>query len=324
MKNFNFLFLFLAFVSQVAFAQLGSSKKDDVTLIKDRVLLIVVEEPKAELMDKLKDDDKTFYQTEIDEYNALIKKVLPKYWKFSTKIEFQTRTEVNKLVKSKNEKYAYLEYSKFRVHFSNSMGLKATKNMKNGKFNLVGGYEESSFDIRLCEDNPLGVPVYGVYMPSVEPNEGEMVYALKQMQLQLNRKLEGLKDIGIYSLYKDNARQMSGMKLLIDKELLNIEENEIEKYYTFPYEVVDKARIDKAFVDEESGVFTFVFIPRSGGETSTVVVDTKDGNEMGRTDNSRTTGVSVSVGNMDKYKKEFTKGSIRKDDLKIIAKQGSK
>lgn len=315
------LYLTLICLTLNSFGQSGSSKKADVDAIKSRTLLVVLEETNQELLNKLDQPEKDFYTSEIEKYNKAIQELAPKYWKFS-KVEFKPRAEVNKLVKSKSPAFAYLQFSKITSNMTNMSGIKMMMDLRDGSDPTIGGaYSESALEVRLTENNPLSPPVYGVYMPSPFPTQGEIVYGLKQLQLQLKYKSEGLKDGAINAMMKENAKEMTKKTLLLDKARLGVKEEEVKKYYPYPYELVTKERIDEAFLKEESDKVAFVFIPRSGDSYNPNIVDTNEGKEMGRTNADATTGVGISTPDIDQVKKEMNRGKVRKDDLKIIAKQ---
>lgn len=320
MKKVLTLLLLLACITLKA--QWGLAKKETVDALKSRTLIVVVEEPNAELMKKLDAAQKEFYSKDVEEYNISMKELMPKYWKWNDKVEFKTRSEVEQLVKSKSKLFAYIENTKYKVNFANKMSLNATQKLKKGELMLMGGdYAETAMAVRLTDENSLGNPVYGIYLPSVFPSKGEMVFALKQLQLQLKYKSQGMKDGAINSLYKENAKQLVSKTLLLSKEKISLSEAEVKKVYPFTFQIVDMNRIEQAFLSDDATCVTFVFVPRAGGIVSTYVVDTNEGMEMGRTSNDQTTGFSISTPALDAVQKEDTKGTIRKDDLKIIAKQ---
>lgn len=315
------ILLFLSLWTTISLAQYGAAKQADAEAVKSRTLLVVLEEPNPDVIKKLDQAEKDYYNSEIEKYNKLIQEVMPKYWKFS-KVEFKSRKEVNELVKSKNTNYAYFQFSKFSSSYQMPAGVKTLMKIQKNDDVLIGGdYKETDVEVRLTEKNPLGPPVYGAYMPSPFPTAGEMVYGIKQVQLQLKYKSEGLKDGAINAMMKQNAKEMPKYTLLIDKARIDLKEDEIKKHYPFPFELVTKERIDEAFLKEENDKVAFVFIHRSSGSYNPNIVDTNEGKEMARTSADQSTGVSISTPEIDAMKKEINKGKIRKDDLKIIAKQ---
>lgn len=319
MKKLLILPLLLAFTA--ANAQWGTAKQEDCQAVKQRTLIVIVEETNPNLVKKLDDKEKDFYTKEVDDYNTMMKQLIPKYWKFNSNVVFKTRTEVEQLVKSKSKDYAYIEDNKFTSNYANHASLIATMDMKNGTTNFFGGgYSETAVCIRLTDNNPLGNPVYGVYLPTAFPSNGQMVYGLKQLELHLQYKNDGKKELEINKLYKENAKNLANMTMLIDKDETDLSEAEIKKCYPFPYKLVDKTQIDQAFLNEDSKLVTFVFIPRDGNKINTMVVTTSDGTEMGRTNSDWNKGVGVSFGGLDQLagQNEPKKGTIRKDDLKYI------
>ena len=316
------LILLFMLVSFLANAQWGVSKKEDVDAVKSRTLIVVVEEPNSNLLKNLNADDQQVYKQDIENYNNSMKVLVPKYWKWNVKIEFKTRTEVTALVKSKSKLYAYIEHNKFLVNYANKTAFGITQKIKTGDVPLVGAdYAETALVVRLTDQNPLGNPVYGIYIPAAFPTDAQLVYGLKQLQLQFKYKSQGLKDVAILGLFKDNAKLLAQKILLIDNLTIEFNDSDIKKIYPYPYKIVSRAVIEKAILDNDPNFVAIYFIPRVSGVVSTFVFDTNEGLEMARTSNDYNTGVSVSTVQIDAIKTQSTKGTVRKDDLKIIAKQ---
>jgi hypothetical protein len=309
-------------LSIVTFAQLGVSKKAHVDEVKNRTLLVVQEEANPELLKKLTEEQVQFYEEQIKIYNDLIKEVLPKYWYFSEAVEFISRSELNKLVKSKSTDHAYLEWSKFRIHFANKMSVEATRNLQKGGIQLFGSdYIESSLDLRLCDANPLGIPVYGVYLPSPFSNKAELIYGLKQMQLQLTYKFDNKKDTEINNMYKTNAKEMPNKTLLVNRNASNINESDISKHYKYTIQLTDQNKIEEALINEDENMVVVIFIPRAGGKVYPNMVEAKSGREMMRSLPDWNSGVGISTAGIDKLKDDVNRGKLRKDDYKIMSKQ---
>ena len=166
------------FCTTFIYGQKGNCKPEDAQAVKDRTLIVVVEEPNLDLLNKLDDKQKAFYTKDISDYNDMMKQLMPKYWSYGSKVEFKTTSEVAALVKSKSKDYAYLEHTKFTVNYYGKSSLNATMNLQNtgGGANPVGGdYMETAVCVRLTDANPLGLPVWSAYLPSPFPTAGQMV-----------------------------------------------------------------------------------------------------------------------------------------------------
>ena len=321
MKKYSFLLALLTIVYHSQ-AQTGASKKSDADAIKSRTLIVVEEESNPDLTKKLEGESLQFYTEEINNYNRLIKELFPKYWKYNSSIEFKKRSEVNNLIKSKSKDYAYVEWSKFRINFANKMSLEATRKLKSGGVQLFGSdYIETSLDIRLTDNNPLGIPVYGVYLPGPFCSLADLVFGLKQIQLQLNYKSEGKRDGEINNMYKENAKEMPKFTLLVNASASNIAEKDIAKYYKHPIQLVTQDKIEEALINESVDKVVVIFIPRSGGKISPIMVDAATGREMIRSLPDWNAGVGISTAGLDAIKDDMNKGKLRKDDYKIISKQ---
>jgi hypothetical protein len=314
----------LVSVSTFLNAQVGGSKQTDVQEIKNRTLLVVTEEPNPKLTAKLSAAALDSYNKDIEDYNKNIKAAVTLCWKFNDKIDYKTRGEVDKLCKSKSKDYAYVDYNYFTVNCANAASYKATLGLKDsttGGIALVGGdYIATEMDICLTEDGPLAVPVFGVRMGSPFPNEADLVYGLKSIQLQLGYKLAGTKDNEINNMVKVNGKLLQNMTLLVDKNNTDLKIEEIKKAYPYPVQLVSKEKIDQALLTSNDTVAFVIVIPLEGNNFSFEVLSAKDCTELARSNPDQNTGVSIGgIGPIDEIK-DMTKSKLKKDHFKIFAK----
>ncbi len=327
MKNILILFLLICSVVQ---AQVGNSKQEDVQEIQKRTLIVVTEEPNEKLISKLEGDQLAQYKKDVEDYNRDIKDAVTGFWKFNTKIEYKTRAEVDKLAKAKNKTYAYIEYNKFTVNCYNAAAYKSTYQFRDGakEITLAGGdYISTQLNIRLCDNNPLGPPVFGVHLPGPFPDKADLVYALKAMQLQFGYKLEGKKDIPIAKMFKENAKALETMTLLVNEKNTDLAIDEIKKAYPFQVELVNKEKINEAILNSADKTAFVIVIPYSGDSFTFLILSAKDCIEMGNTNDTQSTGVKVgglvggTAGAAIAMNKDMTKMKVKKDHFKLFAKQ---
>ncbi|MBI4931716.1 MAG: hypothetical protein HY841_13180 [Bacteroidetes bacterium] len=319
-------------VSAAAFlhAQSGTSKQEDVQAIQKRTLIVVTEEANEKLLSKLEGDQLAQYKKDIEDYNRDIKDAVTGFWKFNDKIEYKTRAEVDKLTKAKNKTNAYIEYNKFTVNCANAAAYKSTYQFREGtkEITAIGGdYICSDLNIRLCDENPLGPPVYGVHLANPFPNKADLACALKSIQLQLGYKLDGKKDIPIFNMYKENAKALTGLTLLVNENNTDLKIEDIKKVYSSPVELVKKDKIDEAILNSDEKTAFVIVIPTSGSSFSFEIFSAKDGKVLGYTNDTQSTGVKVgglvggTAGAAIDLNKEMTKMKVKKDHFKIFEKQ---
>lgn len=323
------LMMMLLLTGSAAYAQVGNSKPEDVQEVKKRTLVVVTEEVNEKLTSKLEGEQLAQYKKDIEDYNKDIKEAVTNAWKFNTKIEYKTRAEVDKLTKSKSKEYAYIEYNKFTVNCANATAYKATYQFKDGVkgVTLVGGdYDCTQLNIRLCDENPLGPPVFGARLANPFPNKADLVYALKAIQLQFGYKLEGKKDIPIFNMFKDNAKALTGLTLLVNENNTDLNLEEIKKAYPYPVELVKKEKIDAAILSSDPKIAFLIMIPNGHDSFSFMILSANDCAVLGYTNDEQSTGVKVgglggSLGAALDAKKEMTKSKVKKDHFKLFAKQ---
>ncbi|MFI5221337.1 MAG: hypothetical protein ACHQK8_03350 [Bacteroidia bacterium] len=309
-------------------SQTGSSNPEAVTNIQKRTLIIVTEEENPKLTASLGGDELAQYKKDVEDYNRDIKDAVTGFWKFNSTIEYKTRAEMNKLVTAKCKDYAYIEYNKFTVNCANSQAYKLTCQFREGakEITLAGSdYISTQLNIRLCDENPFGPPVFGVKLASPFPNKADLVYALNAIQLQFRYKLEGKSNIAILTLFKANAKALANLTLLVNEKNTDLNIDEIKKAYPYPVELVKKEKIDAALLSPDEKTAFVIVIPTSGSSFSFYALSAKDCSVLGYTYNTQSTGVKVGLGGrvgmaMD-MDNDMTKMKVKKDHFKLFAER---
>lgn len=323
-------FLFAA-LSAVTFlhAQEGASKKQDIESIQKRTLVVVTEEADEKLLAKLEGDMAAQYKKDIEDYNRDIKAAVTGFWKFNDKIEYKTRAEMGKLTKAKSKDYAYIEYSKFSVNTYNATAYKCTYQFKEGAkqtMAMESDYNCTLLNIRLSENKPRGYPVYGVKMPGAFPDKADLVYALKAMQRQFAYKLEGKKDYDIFYIYKENAKLLPAVTLLVNENNTALNIDEIKKAYPYPVELVKKDKINEALLNSDEKTAFVIMIPHKGDTYSFEIHSAKDCTLLGFTTNTQSEGATAgrliggSIGGVIAMQDNMTKTKMKKEHFQLFTK----
>jgi hypothetical protein len=226
MKNvISFLFISLFFISSV-FAQMGMKGKiDDAKEIKERKLLVVLQD----------DEIKGF-----EDFNSTLKDVIKNNWTFNSEYEFVTREELKSLRKDKKakKKYAFLMYSSYSV---------------------VNNFPENSFRITLLDKK---ICTYFQMIDSDEEtfNKADILFTIQRLQ----DIMSGLADFKKMSksdfknIGKKQAEMVQEIKtktLFINKDIVDQKTRKIlESKYQYNYKVVDKSQIDAAIINKEKDV----------------------------------------------------------------------
>jgi hypothetical protein len=131
----------------------------------------------------------------------------------------------------------------------------------------------------------LAKEVLKVNLPTDEPAEGEMIYAVGHLQYILAYVAESEKHT-VRNLLSDrveeNGKTLEEKTLVVDKADLKkgVTEEEVTKAYPFPVKLMEMQEIDKLFVDKASGYAVLKVIPveiGNGGMTAHVIAGTEDG-----------------------------------------------
>jgi hypothetical protein len=229
------------------------------------------------------------------------------------KLEYRTRAEVEKLIKSKSRDHAYIEYSLYTVNYATAEGFRATQALKDTRAKQTNDYSCTQLSIRFTEDKPSELPVYGVRLPDPFPNQADLTYALKAMQQQFSYRMEAKTDEQISNVYKVKGKNLHNLTLLVDRNITPLGLEEIKKVYPHPVELTDKERIDEAlFTSDEKYAFILV-IPYEGNSFSFRVFSALDCTEMGRSspDPAKDISVGGTAGN-----------KLNREHFKIFARQG--
>lgn len=317
---------FLMFSSSFSKGQAGMSNPEDIEKIKAQTLLIMIEEPKEELLAKLKPEEQEIYKQDITTYNEMMRNLFPKIWTLSTDVDFKTRKEIMALIKAKDANYAYLEYEKYKVQFANALSFRATfqtgsKDDLKKLLNPAPSYAETTIAIRFTEKPNTSLEVISIRMPSAFPTKGEMACAVKQIEYTFTKKMEGIKNMALASQYRKEAKRLANMTLLINKDDIDASEDAVKEVYAYPYEIINgKERQDLAMISGDSAYAVISVIPVGNGQFSYRVFAT-DGTLLAIANSEQERGVSIGGIAAVEAGKSMVADQIKKDHFKIISNQ---
>jgi hypothetical protein len=307
--------------------QAGLANPEDIGKIKERTFLIMLEEPKKELMAKLKPEEQEKYTADINSYNEMMKTLMPKVWTLSSKIDFKTRSEIMELINARDPNYTYLEYEKYRVQLGSVGGFRSTfqSDAKRDLLNVVnpgGAIAETNLSIRPTDKAATSLEIISVRMPSVFPTKGEMANAVKEILYTFDKRMAGMKTMQLATQPKREAKRLATMKLLINSDDLNATEEQIKKVYPYPYEIVKgKEQQDLAILSNDTSYAVIKVIPLGNKSYAYRVFAASDGTLLASSNNSQSTGVSVGgIGVIDDAR-AMEAHKIKDDHLKLIGNQ---
>jgi hypothetical protein len=326
MKNLqNLLIVLLLIQATISYGQAGLSNPDDIEKIKQRTFLVMLEEPKQDLMEKLKPEEQENYTADINAYNSMMQELMPALWKISAKLEFKKRSEIMELIKSKDQGYAYLEYEKYRVQFANVSSLRMTfkseKGEKMGGLNPVGEtYIASSISIRLTEKANTSLEIISIPVASPFPSKGEMALAVKEILYTFDKRASGIKTMQLATLPKKEAKKLEKMKLLVNADDTDASEEAIKKVYPYPFELVKgKEALDAAILTGDSGTAVIKIIPNGNRSYSYKVFSCSEGGMLASSNSSENGGVYIGPASGLQMAQSVMADRIRAEHFKLIA-----
>lgn len=240
MKKSIFFFFFTLTIN-VAYAQFGFGKIEDVLTIKEVPLLIILETPNEKMIEKLENSDKQeleVYLKSVESFNKDIQEGFKNSWTFSNQISFISKNELNDYESGNNSgKYAYIKLDR---DIGKSMSpLKSQGTITTFRYSIyVMGKVK---------------PVYS-FMYQDLPNSADFKFISQQIQNYLVKR-ENLK-AGKKSRkelkreFENNAKKLKDKTLLLDKNDLSKDLiKQINKLYKFEFKLTSKEDIDSAILN---------------------------------------------------------------------------
>ncbi|MES2732717.1 MAG: hypothetical protein V4714_13255 [Bacteroidota bacterium] len=281
MKKHLTVILILVCLSS-AKAQFPTITFDQVVALKQKTIIVIVEEEDPDIVLKLSKKNPEKLQTYRDNIfgkNMALRFAIENYWNFTSGMEYKTYEEAFKLYSKDSKQYAFIH---FGVHTEQEMV--RTGHSFNGQpagwsrtgsgtsvYNPSTRRSETSNVISILQIYVPGKEVIRVSLPNMYPSKGDAVYGIQQMQYIL-RYVEADKDAKAYKvLYSEPeklAPMLKGKTLLIDKDDLDpkLDEQEIKKAYPFPLKVASYEEIETAIINKEPNYAFVQIVPMDMGK----------------------------------------------------------
>lgn len=238
-------------------------KPEDFKELKKRILVVEILEPNPKTIEKLQKKKKQpellkDYENFFSNYNELIKKVVPQYWKLNEKIEFKTTSEINSI--AGNSKYVILTYIEL------------------GDVMFLDFYERASAVsvpalLYGRIEKPKKQPDYKIYLPSSYVRkdnlylESDFIFAIKAIQNNINYIIDNNKVLNFEeyanAVAKNNCSRIQSLNLLIDKtrKAEKLENNEIKENYKGNFRFAPPQELDSAIVNLIKGSAVMFIVP---------------------------------------------------------------
>jgi hypothetical protein len=302
MKHIITLFVLLLILTTCkhSFAQWGYGKPEDIAAIKSRTLIVVLEVPDQQIIDKLIKKNKSEYidnyRKAVDDYNDYMKDAIDKFWTFSEKIEYKTDAQVEGLIKSKSKDYTVLRcvttWSDFyRITAQAGLYWSYTKQTNNMLAENDFGWRNSSIlEISLIEKEDKYYPIYFEGLQDIFPVESDIVYALRNLQWYLIQRENKASGGEMKDMIKANTPQLKNKILIVRKDIVDTDLTieTIKSVYPYQFEIDDSATFEQHIINADGGYAVLEVIPTYNGSVSVprvdyiyYVMDTKNGNCLG-------------------------------------------
>jgi hypothetical protein len=314
----------------LAQAQIGIVPLKDYANFKNRVLLVIVEEPLPRLLGKLEPEQLEIYKREIEEYNTLAKWAMDTYYKVGNTVEYKTREEAQKILAADKGTYAYLEFTKFGENYTSKVGFQLVQKNRAAKDQThMGGIISlnsilSAIDIRFSEDYKLLADhqspdaLYRHFLPDPFPDKSDMVYAFRQIAAVFDNREKGIDYYQSQKVTKQEAAKLQTQTLLIAEGDISSKEDRDNfiKAYNYPMEIVSYEKMAEAINGNNSQNSCVLTVPLMNRETEAVefrfvVYDCGSGKTLAMSSPQEKSGVSTgTVSAFKAIKKATTESQV--------------
>lgn len=306
-----FLTMFVCFLLSFSLhAQMGIGKIEEIEAVKSRKLIVMIEEPREEMLKKIakrpKKGSVEDYKADLKAYNENVKLAVEKFWPYNKNdIQYMTFDQIEALHKKKSREYAVLaclssKASSISSGYKFYEGLYWVKNIKDDfEDRKKGAFLDGMFTtmyINIIEDfgkRPVSyVPLYDVF-----PTKASIVYGITSMMnyftMRINAKTKGIKMKDQREMQIDEMAEKASMlkdrTLLIREEWLDekLTEQTIKRVYPYKFKICDRAFMDEAVMNQDPQYAYGVELPYiiSTGQSNSVmymqfVIDAGDSRAM--------------------------------------------
>lgn len=235
------------------YAQFEWNKASDIKLVRELPLIVVLqeEEPSVTTRSTKKDSSNPDTSRNAQTNNNLLRAQIARYWKFSSEVQFKTKAEMDALRDHANQVYSVMSVFTYWHSDSRVSSTSTRANLEKRQaihLQLLGKGRSKDRNVYLQQLTKGSVP------------KSEITFALQVMQQYLEYQLQGQKASDLLKAVKTNESKLKDKILLLDEETLEtaLTKAEITAAYPFPFQIVDRAFIEKA-VDEEAAQYACVW-----------------------------------------------------------------
>jgi len=253
-----YLLIILTFLSGWSSAQLFDISTKDAAKLKDRTIIVVLQEERPEILNRIKKDPAKVerYKSLVAYTNNLLVNKAKRYLKSEKEIQFK---KLNECLADTSDDYLVIDYSSLRINENTQLYLLKpdTTNLYGLRGELIRRKEIGFFELKFIE-KIRGNALYTFYTPSSVPNEFDFITAFQFISGML---ADEMNDPKFNSRDKELAIQQNNAKLanrtlIVDSAIVNKQwksYNYIKEEYDSlsVYELSDlKSMVDKIKSDD--------------------------------------------------------------------------
>lgn len=250
----------IIFLGSLLHAQYKIPKLKDIQEIKDKQLIVLINEPDPELVNKYarkgKINSLNEYKQIMGNYNDDMKSAAQKFWKLNDKeILFMTRADAHAMLKDKSQRYKYIIMYCFS--FDATYKRELDWKMEGDGDKIIG--TRTYFAIGYLDD----VPIYERSVADLIPSGTFISYMVSMLNYNFNYMLtHNMDKYDINTVVLDNAHLLPKKTLLIAASDISPKViNDIGTYYSCSYKVVSDSALEQAVM---SGDPAYAYVIRIG------------------------------------------------------------
>lgn len=271
------IFLAVLFVSTMApcsYAQMGMGKPEEIAELKKRKLIVILEEPSQDAIDKLKKKGKSAYiadyKVAVEEFNENLKDMMEENWTYHETWEYKSASTAEALRKAKNKQYAVIWIAAVSA---TSQGASMHAGLNWSYYDLKDGVEEdkegsrdldgTALFIMALSEEFLKVPVFQIGIPRDFPLKADLLFAIKSSIWYLNARSNDAKTNDLKELIKNNGVRLKEYTLFINKSDLgkNVTAGVVKSAYPYPTTILDPVQFDEQVLAQKDKTAILVIVP---------------------------------------------------------------
>lgn len=265
--------VFIGFIKLESVGQFSIPIQPWAKSIENRVLIVELTEENPKEIKKLQKKGTQAlkeYKESLSERNNKLKELIPKYWPYNNKIEFKKTSEVEEIVKKKDERYIILNYryteeirQSVKTYYSFNVYTILIYYPEYGKA-LIKNYKLDDNGNGTSSFLARGQYIFKISLPQSFLNERDIKFAFHQFKDCIERaKTEGwpmkMSRYGfkIADFNPNSTLILKDKILLIPKELLTINENQIMDEYKSSFKIIPLSQIDSLLKSDMNNEYAY-------------------------------------------------------------------